>query len=91
VELRYEDLVADPATVLRAICEGVGVAADAAWLEAAVGPSTEADPWQTKRPDYEGAVSGASVGRWRADLSADDRREVERLCGSRLRELGYEV
>jgi hypothetical protein len=101
VEVRYEDLVADPPVVLRAICDGIGASADAGWL-AQVGRREQddagrpdgaetADTGQTKRPDYEGAVSGASVGRWRADLSADERHEVERLCGPRLRELGYEA
>jgi hypothetical protein len=46
---------------------------------------------QTKRPDYEGALSVASVGRWRVDLSADERREVMRLCGQQLQALGYET
>jgi hypothetical protein len=93
VEVRYEDLVADPPAVLRSICDGLGASVDAAWL-AAVGPREAVavgDAGQTKRPDYEGAVSGASVGRWRDDLSADERREVERLCGPQLRELGYEA
>jgi len=89
VEVRYEDLVADPPAVLRTICDGIGAPLDAAWLESV--RRTEDDGEQTKRPDYEGAVSGASVGRWRTDLSATERREVERLCGPRLRELGYEV
>jgi len=43
------------------------------------------------QPDYEGAVSASSVGRWRAELSAGEQQEVERLCRSRLRELGYEI
>jgi protein-tyrosine sulfotransferase len=94
VEVRYEDLVADPASALRAICDGIGASVDAAWLDA-VGrreePATVAPDGHTKRPDYEGAVSAASVGRWRHDLSAEDQREVERLCGPRLRELGYEA
>lgn len=92
VEIRYEDLVSDPAAVLLEVCETVGVEADPAWLVAAATPAATVDETgQTGRPDYEGAVSGASVGRWRADLDDDDRREVERLCGPRLRELGYEV
>ncbi len=89
VEIRYEDLVADPPAVLRAICDGIGASVDAEWLEA-VG-RREDGAGHTKRPDYEGAVSGASVGRWREDLSAAEQQEVERLCGSRLRELGYEA
>jgi protein-tyrosine sulfotransferase len=91
VEVRYEDLVADPQTVLRAVCDGIGAGHDPAWL-AGIGTEEAAssDAGQTKRPDYEGAVSATSVGRWRADLSAEERAEVERLCGPQLRELGYE-
>jgi hypothetical protein len=92
VEVRYEDLVADPQVTLRAICDGVGAGHDAEWLSG-IGPAdTTVKPadGQTKRPDYEGAVSAVSVGRWRADLGADEQAEVERLCGPQLRELGYE-
>ena len=92
VEVRYEDLVAEPQVVLRTICDGIGAGHDTQWL-AGVGQADAADApddGQTKRPDYEGAVSAASVGRWRSDLSADERAEVERLCGPQLRELGYE-
>jgi protein-tyrosine sulfotransferase len=89
VEVRYEDLVADPPAVLRAICDGIGVTADLEWLAQVAQRGDGAG--QTERPDYEGALSGASVGRWREDLSAAERREVERLCGPRLRELGYDA
>lgn len=92
VEVRYEDLVADPQAVLRAICDGIGAGHDAEWLEAigSTEPASATNDGQTKRPDYEGAVSAASVGRWRTDLSTDEQAEVERLCGPQLRELGYE-
>jgi LPS sulfotransferase NodH len=92
VEVRYEDLVADPQAVLRSICDGIGAGHDAQWLTGVGQPEPPAGPrdGQTKRPDYEGAVSAASVGRWRVDLEPDEQSEVERLCGSQLRELGYE-
>ena len=92
VEVRYEDLVADPQVVLRSICDGIGAGHDAEWLAQVGQPEASAAPeaGQTKRPDYEGAVSAISVGRWRADLSPDEQAEVERLCGPQLRELGYE-
>jgi hypothetical protein len=86
-EVRYEDLVRDPAAVLRAICAGTGIAPDAAWLAETAGADTVGTP--AGRPDYEGAVSAASVGRWRTDLSAVEQLELERLCGSRLLDLGY--
>jgi protein-tyrosine sulfotransferase len=88
-EVRYEDLVADPEVVIPALCEGIGIDAEPAWLEAVT--RREQDAGHDERPDYEGAVSGASVGRWREDLSAHEQREVQRRCGPRLRELGYEA
>lgn len=88
LEVRYEALVADPLATLRALCDAIGLVADAGWL-AEVTRRQGADGGQDERPDYEGAVSGASVGRWRDDLSANEREVVERLCGPRLRELGY--
>jgi len=97
VEVRYEDLVADPVRALRAICDGIGASVDAGWLaevgrrEEPAHARGEAGDGHTKRPDYEGAVSGASVGRWREDLSTAEQGEVERLCGPQLRELGYET
>ncbi len=92
VEVRYEDLVADPPAVLRSICDGIGAGHDAEWLVQVGRREAAAEPGagQTKRPDYEGAVSAISVGRWHTDLSPDELAEVERLCGPRLRELGYE-
>lgn len=96
VEVRYEDLVADPVAVLRDTCEGIGATADDSWLRVVTGADGGAEgPGSTGgrvgQPDYEGAVRDASVGRWRAELSPGEQLEVERLCASRLRELGYEV
>lgn len=88
VEVRYEDLVADPAGALRGISDSIGLRVDADWMAAVARP---ADSGATEaRPDYEGAVSSVSVGRWRLDLSAAEQDVVERLCRTRLRELGYE-
>lgn len=92
VEVRYEDLVADPAGAMREVCDAIGAHADAAWLAALTddgrGPEAASGAGPA-RPDYEGAVSAVSVGRWRTDLSAEDQRLVQRICGSRLGELGY--
>jgi hypothetical protein len=88
LEVRYEDLVADPAAVLRAIATAVDVSVDADWLRGAA-PREATAPRHDERPDYEGAVTDVSVGRWREDLSPDEQATVERLCGPRLRELGY--
>jgi LPS sulfotransferase NodH len=94
VEIRYEDLVADPARAMRAICDAIGVRSDSAWLAGL----SEVRPGEAKaaasgpqRPDYGGAVVAVSVGRWRTDLSTDDLATVMRTCATRLGELGYET
>ena len=90
-EVRYEALVADPVSALRRLCGSLALAEDAAWLDVVAAlDDSDAQPTGARRPDYEGAVIAHSVGRWRRDLSAVDRRHVERLCGPRLRQLGYE-
>jgi protein-tyrosine sulfotransferase len=92
VEVRYEDLVADPARAMREVCDAIGATVDVTWLAGLADDShgrAETVGAAPGRPDYEGAVSAVSVGRWRTDLDADEQRLVTRLCGSRLRELGY--
>jgi len=88
VEVRYEDLVADPGGIMRGICDSIGISADAAWLAELARPLE--DGGMAAKPDYEGAVTSASVGRWRDELGAGEQREMDRLCRSRLIELGYE-
>jgi hypothetical protein len=89
VEVRYEDLVTDPEPVLRALCAGIDASADRGWLSWA-GRGEETGEHRA-RPDYEGVVSAASMGRWRTDLDDVEQALVQRICGARLRELGYEV
>jgi hypothetical protein len=89
VEVRYEDLVAAPREAMRDLAGAAGASPDAGWLQ--VVGQREEGPGTGGRPDYEGALSGISVGRWRSDLSAAEQDEVERLCAPRLRELGYEA
>ena len=100
VEVRYEDLVADPAAALRSLCDGIGLSVDPGWI-AAVARTTDADATTEAasptgssspdaRPDYEGPVSSVSVGRWRVDLGPAEQVEVDRMCRPRLIELGYE-
>ena len=92
VEVRYEDLVADPAASMRTLCGAIGEDADAEWLasvsrrEAREAGDIEAG---SPRPDYQGPVSAASVGRWHTGLADAELRDVMRICGGRLRELGY--
>jgi len=89
-ELRYEDLVAAPERELRALCDFLGE------------PYTPemAEPHRLARRDippdgFHAPVrqppSPKRVGRWRHDMSPADARLVQRVAGSLLAELGYEV
>jgi hypothetical protein len=44
---------------------------------------------EAARPDDRGAITATSIGRWQAELDGQEREIVERICGPRLRELGY--
>jgi hypothetical protein len=78
---------------LRQVCDAIGARADATWLAALANDGRDPMPVgaASKRPDYGGAVSAVSVGRWRTDLARDDLATVMRVCATRLRELGYEA
>lgn len=92
-ELRYEDLVRDPETVLRPLIAFLGLPWDDRVLEradrAAPGPTAAVED------DYgaataAGAIFASSLSRWRQDLSHDDCRALQLLIGPLLVELGYE-
>lgn len=90
-ELRYEDLVTEPATQLRALCEFLGEEFDDAMLT----PRDLAGVAVAERKmRVEGTlrdVSDSSIGNWERHL---DRWQVE-LCeavmGERLRSFGYDL
>ena len=83
-EIRYEDLVARPEATLRAAMEFIGEPFDETLLEPDPGRDAVASP-------DRGEVTGASVGRWRRDLSEATMAKILPLMRPRLVELGYEV
>jgi hypothetical protein len=99
IEVRYEDLVSDPAGSLSRLLESLDEQADEAIIArtragAATGDDADdaddgAADGAPARPDAAGAITTSSVGRWRRDLSEADLRDVMRVAGARLRELGY--
>ena len=90
IEVRYEDLVTAPEATLRPLLTSL----DLAWCPDVL---AHHDRLQANRPDLSQAhlagvsrpVYETSVGRWREDLTLDDRRVVEEIAGPVLRELGY--
>ncbi len=90
-ELRYEDLVRDPEAQLRRILEHVGLPWDRAVLDHTATPhDLLRRPHEHPSADAVGRpLNRAAIGRWRADLTPEERSVFEGVCGEWLRVLGY--
>lgn len=108
MELRYEDLVADPEPPLRRIADFVDLPWDPAMLEYHLGAEDRMrDVIRDFHPMGGGTItaeerkrqhelvskppSSSRVGRWRTEMSTEDREAFEEVAGKLLDELGYEV
>jgi hypothetical protein len=87
--LRYEDLIADPATVLRALLEYVGLDARPSTVKRMVEGAARTRP--TDQDFHRTSRSfKASVGRWKHDLSPEQKALCAEAFGDLLLECGYE-
>ncbi len=75
LEIRYEDLVADPEPVLRRVCEFIELDFAAAMID---------PPGRSRIEDALGPVGG-----WRERLEPDQLEAFEEVAGPMLDELGY--
>jgi sulfotransferase family protein len=87
LELRYEELVADPEAALREVCAFAALDYDPGMLDY-VGRTDSARKAHQQRLNEP---PRAGVRNWRTELSEDDRRRFEEVAGAMLGELGYEV
>ena len=87
LEVRYEQLVADVESVLRAICEFAQLEYEPAMAEYVgnVDVSTKPHQQSLKRAPTEGLRD------WRKQMSAQEVDAFEHVAGDLLRELGYEA
>jgi Sulfotransferase family len=86
-EVRYEELVADPESVVRRICVFAAIPFERTMLDYAGAVDVSAKPHQQRllMPPTSGVRS------WRQDMSPDDAAAFEAIAGDLLAELGYEV
>jgi hypothetical protein len=90
-EVRYEDVVAEPAGRLAELCEFLGEDYDPAMAEPnKIAGSTIPDR-KTWHADAQKAVIASPSGRWTERLEPWQIAICEAAMGSRLREFGYEV
>ena len=87
LEVRYEELIADTAGVVRSICEFAGLPFDREMLEYADAVDVSAKPHHQRllQPPTRG------VREWRAQMSRDDALAFEAIAGDLLGDLGYEL
>jgi LPS sulfotransferase NodH len=87
VEVRYEELRAEPVPILRRLVDAVGIRVDDAAIAAAVSErALSSHPGRS--PDAFRRTG--RVGDWRDELSIRERRTFEQVAGATLRETGYE-
>ncbi len=88
--VRYEDLLADPASNLASLVEWLGLSRSARWLERAV----EANSFDSIAPEQKGPKKffrSATPGAWRKNLTEEEAATLEGVMAEKLRELGYPV
>jgi Sulfotransferase family len=87
VEVRYEQLVAEPERALRRICQFAGLEYEPAMLDYAGDVDVSAKPHQQRlmQPPTKG------VRDWRTQMSVEDAAAFEHVAGDLLCQLGYET
>ena len=88
LEIRYEDLHADPRSGAARLFEHCGMSFDDGLLEVVVERTAFERSGRSRGEDRP--LRGGRVGDWRERLSVLDARAFERLAGPALRETGYE-
>lgn len=90
-ELRYEDLVADPAGQLRALCDFLGEEYDPAMSDPRGTAESVIPKRKTWHDDTRRQVEANPSGPWSQRLEPWEISLCETVMGRRLRALGYEL
>jgi hypothetical protein len=89
-EVRYERLVSNPEEEVRAVCAFIGEEFEAAMLEPDSGCKVNAPIARfINNPNAAGSINKEAVGRWRRELSLQEREQVANIAGELLVALGY--
>lgn len=89
-QVRYEDLVADPAAHLRRICAFLEEDYDPAMASPSSVASVAVPSYKTWHQLTRSAVTTSRAGSWRQRLTADEVRRCEATFGRRLARFGYQ-
>lgn len=91
LEVRYEELMADPQAQLGRICAFLGEPFE---MEMLASDPVDPSAWQRARflgnPDAGSGIRPAQTGRWRSEMSPAEQRDFRHIAGSLLVAAGYE-
>jgi hypothetical protein len=89
-QVRYEDLVADPAAHLRKICSFLDEDYDPAMAEPSAVAAVAVPSYKTWHQLTRSAVTTSRAGSWQQRLTPDEVRHCEAVFGRRLARFGYQ-
>jgi hypothetical protein len=92
LELRYEDLVTNPAEEIATVCDFLELTYDPDML--AIERTDRSKLVEDQAGWFTNVWAGINtdaVGKWRREMSRRDQRTFESVAGDELRELGYET
>jgi hypothetical protein len=90
LQLRYEDLVTAPETIIREICAFLGEEYEPAMTQ----PGREASRHFHSKGIHRATrepINASASGRWRREMSVMDQRLVQSVAGDLLTALGYDL
>jgi Sulfotransferase family len=88
--IRFEDLLADPETVLRSLCAFLGEAYEDQMLAGSDADRELVAPGEWWKGDIEGPPDPARAAAWRDQLRAIDQERVALVCSEGMRRHDYE-
>jgi len=89
-EIKYEDLVSDPHSVLKELCQFIGEDFQPCMVDPDASQSDNMDAGRlVNNQNSKEKVSSRSLGRWRKDLTVDEKKDFEDIAGELLITLDY--
>ena len=89
-EIKYEDLVSEPHAVLTELCQFIGEDYQPCMIEPDASQSDNMNVGRlVNNQNSKEKISSRSLGRWRNDLTADEKKDFEDVAGELLIALGY--
>lgn len=86
MEVPYERLVGEPASVMKQVLDFL----QEPWDPNILNPDADNDEARSDAQVRRDGIDSASVGRWRTELTIDEVTNVQRVAGELMIELGYQ-